>query len=228
MAASFAYGRARKEACGVVPARVDGGALLVRGVAVGLHPDLVDAVLAVATGRVAGRGEAPVAVPGLVHAVLDLRSHDERVVHTPAAGSPFRLRHEQVNHQRLEHAAAPGRHELHAAVAVGALEHGHAQVLLPLTHRPLLGPAPVAGVREGPEHGEVVLGRDLTPGDAQVAGHPGLGVQGAVVVAGVPDVRSAVTVVAEHGRPVGRLCVPEPAAELSDLRVVVEAEVHGR
>jgi len=216
------------EAGRVVPARFDRGAFLVGGVAVGLHPDRVDAVLAVAAVRVARRGEAPVAVVGLGHAVLDLRPDRQRVVDAPTARPPLRLRHEQVDHQRLEHAAAPGRHELHATVAVRALKNGHTQVLLPLADGLLLGPAPVTRVGEGTEHREVVFRGDLPPGDAEVAGHPRLGVEGAVVVSGVPDVGTAVAVVVEHGRRIGGKLVPEPAPELADLRIVIEAEVHRR
>src|SRR4051794_38380972 len=103
-------------------ATVDAGALLVRGVAVGVEADLVYAVPPVATGRVAARGEAPVAVAGLVQAVLHLRLDGQRVVDPEGRLPPLRLGHEQVGHQRLELVAAPGGHELQPAVLVGTLE----------------------------------------------------------------------------------------------------------
>ena len=64
------------------------GLLLVRLVAVRIHPDGVDAVLGVAAfGDVRGR-EAPVAVFRLDEAVMDLRGDRQRVVDRPAARAP--------------------------------------------------------------------------------------------------------------------------------------------
>ncbi len=88
----------------------------------------------------------------------------------------------------------------------------------------------VAGkVRHG---GEVVLGRDLAEGDAQIAGDAGLGVERAVVVAGVVNVGGVTPVVVRHITP-GRRVRPEPApkqtgSEIGSTRlgVVVVAKVH--
>ena len=194
-------GRLRGAGAAALVGLVDGGALLVGGVAGAVEAELVDAVLAVAAGGVAGRREAPVAVVGLVHPVLDLAPHEERVVAAPRPRAPRLLGHEQRHHQRLEHAAAPGRHDVHAAVGQRALEDADAVVLLPRPDRLGLGPGPVAVVvGEGAERAVVVLGRDLAGRDAEVRRHPRLGVERAVVVAGVPDVGAHAAVVAGDRR----------------------------
>ena len=50
------------------------------------------------------------------------------MVDAPRALAPLLLGHQQRDHQRLEHRAAPGRHEVHAGVAVVALVDALAQV----------------------------------------------------------------------------------------------------
>ena len=201
-------GRCGRAGAAALVGLVHGRALLVGGVPGSVEAELVHAVLAVAAGRVAGRGEAPVAVVGLVHPVLDLALHEERVVAAPRPRAPRLLGHEQRHHQRLEHAPAPGRHDLHPAVGQRTLEDPDAVVLLPGPDRLGLRPRPVAVVvREGAERAVVVLGRDLARGDAEVRRHPRLGVERTVVVAGVVDVRAPVAVVVGD-RAAGRAARP--------------------
>ena len=71
--AAAVAGRRRRAGPAALEAVVDERPLLVGRVAVRLEPDRVDAVLAVAAVRVVRRREAPVAVAGLLLAVVDLR-----------------------------------------------------------------------------------------------------------------------------------------------------------
>ena len=172
----------------VAEADVEVGLLLVGEVALGVQPERVDAVLAVAAGGVARRREAPVAVAGVLEAVLALGAHVQRVVDAPAARGPLLLRHEDGRHELLEHASAPTGHDVHAAVGVGALVDVDPQVGAGLAHRLHLVPRPVAGRREGAPRREVVLARHLAGEDAEVARDARLGHDRVVVVGGQPDV----------------------------------------
>ena len=169
----------------VAEADVEVGLLLVGEVAVGVQPERVDAVLAVAPGGVARGREAPVAVLGVLEAVLTLGTHVQRVVDAPAARRPHLLGHEHGRHQLLEHASAPAGYDVHAAVGVGTLVDVDPQVGAGLAHRLHLVPRPVAGRREGAPRREVVVRRDLAGEDAEVARDPGLGHDRVVVVGGV-------------------------------------------
>lgn len=178
------------------------------------------------------RGEAPVPVLRVVQPVLDVRAHGERVVDSPAAGSPARLRDEQVGHQRLEHVATPRRHQPHPAVGVGALEHVDAEVGPVHADGLLLHPGPVARVRESSIGGEVLLRRDLAAGDPDVRRDPCLGVAGVVVELAVVDVRAGTGVVALVGLLVRWRGLEEATAHQSradpgpGVGVVVVGEVH--
>ena len=94
-------------------------------------------------------------------------------------------------------------------VGIGALEHAHAVVVASGPERLGLLPGPVfAGVREAPERPEILLGRKLALGDADVARDPALA-DDRVVAAG--DIAGPGLVV-EH--------------DLVAFRDVVEAEIH--
>ena len=182
----------------VAEADVAVGLLLVGEVALGVQPERVHAVLAVATGGVARGREPPVAVLGVLEAVLTLGTHVQRVVDAPAARRPHLLGHEHGRHQLLEHASAPTGYDVHAAVGVRALVDVDPHVGPGLAHRLHLVPRPVAGRREGAPRGEVVVRRNLPGEDAEVAGDPGLGHDRVVVVGGEPD-GAATDVGAEEG-----------------------------
>src|SRR5215212_537364 len=88
----------------VVEPVIGDGPLLVGRVAAaelvpGVHPERVDAVLAVAAGGVVRGREAPEAVLRLLQPVLDLRPDVQRVVDAPALRRPLLLRDEQRHHQ---------------------------------------------------------------------------------------------------------------------------------
>ena len=145
--------------------------------------------------------------------MLALGAHVEGVVDAPAAGSPRLLGDEDRRHELLEHASAPARHDVHAAVGVGALVDVDAQVGAGDADRLHLGPGPVTAGREGAPGGEVVLAGDLAGEDAEVARDPGLRHDRVVVVGGEPDVLAA---------DVGALVGPAGAA----VGERVEATVH--
>ena len=162
-----------------------------------------------------------------------MRLHGQRMIQAPGAWGPPRLRYEDVRHERLEHGPTPARHDSHATVGVRALEHVNTEVVAGGADRLLLLPRPVAARREGPPLREVVDGRQLATGDADVGGDTGLRDSRVVPEAGVEDVRTNAQIVALDGvcwrR---RLLRPEPAAQQTARRlsggvgIVVGLEVH--
>ena len=185
------------------------GSLLVRRHAVRVHPGAVHAPGAVVALWLVRRREAPVAVSGLGHPVEDLRLDRARVIRAPAVRCPRLLGHEQRRHQRLEHRAAPGGHELDAVVDVGALEHVDAEVAPRGAHRLGLLPGPVARVRERAPASEVLLLRQLPAANPDVVDDAALADHG-VVAAG------------RRGGVVGAEVEQHPV----HVGPVVEAEVH--
>ena len=193
MTASGAQRRARNAACGVTTPFVyaDGGgsgcgsrpghpsnprstfvASSFDVYPAGSMPIASTPYVGIATFRDVGRREAPVAVLRGHEPVMDLGRDRERMVDRPAARRPLLLGHEQRRHQRLEHAAAPPRHDAEVFVPVGALEHLDAEVPGVEADRLRLRPAPVAGVGECPPGTEVLLRRQLALGDPDVARDP--------------------------------------------------------
>ena len=78
--------------------------------------------------RAGCRREAPVSVMGFIEAMLDLCPHIEWMVDAPTVPRPLGLRDEQRDHQGLEHAAAPARHDSQPPVSVVPLEDRHSFV----------------------------------------------------------------------------------------------------
>src|SRR5215831_11145328 len=96
-----------------------GRVVVVRVIAVGVPTDRGNTVLTVLTVLacwVTGRRRAPVAVLCLEQAVLNLGSDIARMVDAPALWPPRGFRHEQRHHERLEHASALTRHDVHHAM----------------------------------------------------------------------------------------------------------------
>ena len=172
-------------------------------------PMRVDAVLAVAALGDVGRGEAPVAVLGLLQAVVDLGGHGQRVVDRPAPRAPLLLGDEQGGHQRLEHLAAPAR------ARPGSPRTGRRPRTRRRRGRSRVTPSgfvscqlqsQVSGnVRHWPKY---ACCRDLALGDADVGRDPALAHDRVVA--------------ARRGAGVRRVVEQDPV----DVGPVVEAEVH--
>ncbi len=135
------------------------------------------------------------------------------MIDAPASRAPLLLGDEQRDHQRLEHAPAPARHDVEAPKPVMPLEHGHAEIRPDLSTRDLrLRPT----CREGAEEAEVMFGRDLLAGDRDVADDPRLGVEHPVECGEGPVV--GVVTAVEMAGPIDGIGRVERAVE--------EAEVH--
>src|SRR5687767_13216715 len=103
--------------------------------------------------------------------MLDVSTDVERVVHAPAPRGPDVFRDEKSHHQGLEHAAPPGGHDPGTAIAIGSFENPYARVLGVPPLGLLALRAEILG--EGPVEAIIVLRRQLTPTDPEIAGDPG-------------------------------------------------------
>ncbi len=148
---------------------------IIGGVAVEVRSQGVNPVGPVTALGPACRRETPEPVAGLVPGRA--RSGPERKAGGSRPSSCGAQRASGTNNgtiERLEHAASPARNDSHASIRVMPLEDIDPQVRAVLTLRNLL----LSNItRQGAMDSEVMLGRKLTPGDADVAGDAGLGIQ---------------------------------------------------
>ena len=108
------------------------------------------------------------------------------MIHTPGLGCPIGFGDEPVQHEFLEHGAAPAGDHAQAAVLVGAFESLPAFIGAPLSVRDHLRPGPLR--REGAIGRVVGAGRDLAAVNAELGGHPSLGDRRVIVVTEVEGI----------------------------------------